>query len=111
MSEGLPATLAALNKLVAQIKGYMAAMPASDRFLSPVIDWHHPQDYDQTTIQGLSKFLHHVEKEQAIIESICIAAGGVHLKSDQPRGSMGSFLAGSEAGDGNLASDRQGTGL
>lgn len=72
MSEGLPATLAALNKLVAQIKGYMAAMPASDRFLSPVIDWHHPQDYDQTTIQGLSKFLHHVEKEQAIIESVSL---------------------------------------
>lgn len=72
MSEGLPATLAALDRLVAQIKAYMAAMPASDRYLAPVIDWHHPHDYDQTSIQGLTKFLHHVEKEQAIIASVSL---------------------------------------
>lgn len=70
MSEGLQATLAALNQLVGEIKAYMAAMPPSDRYLAPVIDWHHPHDYDQTSVQGLSKFLHHVEKEQAIIEAV-----------------------------------------
>lgn len=70
MSEGLKATRAALDRLVAQIQAYVAEMPASDRFLSPIIDWHHPNDYDQTNIQGLSKFLHHVQKEQAIIAAV-----------------------------------------
>lgn len=78
MSEGLQATLAAVNRLVAEIRSYMASMTRSDRYLSPVIDWHHPNDYDQTSIQGLTKFLHHVEKEQAIIESVSVLGGCRH---------------------------------
>lgn len=89
MSEGLQATLAALNRLVAQIKAYMAAMPASDRYLAPVIDWHHPHDYDQTSIQGLTKFLHHVEKEQAIIESV--SSGHSRVAPDLFRQSISSL--------------------
>lgn len=72
MGEGgaLAAVGAQLRTLASEIEHYLANVPEGDRYHPPVIDWHHPDEYAQSGVQGLSKFLHHVHKESAIVDAV-----------------------------------------
>ncbi|BEI87399.1 uncharacterized protein CcaverHIS019_0101170 [Cutaneotrichosporon cavernicola] len=72
MTEGsaLAAVGTQLRTLATEIQQYLASVPEGDRYFPPIIDWHHPDEYAQTGVQGLSKFLHHVHKESAIVDAL-----------------------------------------
>ncbi|CAK9786546.1 hypothetical protein CC85DRAFT_310907 [Cutaneotrichosporon oleaginosum] len=59
-----------LRGLAREIEEYLADVPEGDRYFPPVIDWHHPDEYAQLSVLGLSKFLHHVHKESAIVDAL-----------------------------------------
>lgn len=59
-----------LRTLAAEIQAYLASPPRGDMYSPPIVDWHHPDEYSQTGMQGLSKFLHHVHKESAIVDAV-----------------------------------------
>jgi hypothetical protein len=65
-----------LRTLASEIQAYLANVPEGDRYFPPIVDWHHPDEYAQTGVQGLSKFLHHVHKESAIVDAVSPCACG-----------------------------------
>lgn len=71
-SDGTPlaAIAAALHTLAADITAYAHELPPGDRYYPPIIDWHHPTEYGQAEIGGLSKFLNHVVKEKSIVDAV-----------------------------------------
>jgi len=54
------------------IEAYVASPPKGHRFISPVVDWHHPDEYSQQGVQGLSKFLSQVTKECNILDEVSL---------------------------------------
>lgn len=67
---GLAAVGTQLRTLARDIEEYLTYIPEGDRYYPPIVDWHHPDEYAQNGVQGLSKFLHHVNKESAIVDAV-----------------------------------------
>lgn len=70
----LIAAAAQLNALCADIEGYIASGSPSDRYRPPIVDWHHPDDYAQGSVAGITKFLSQVAKERDTVEALVESA-------------------------------------
>ncbi|GMK54589.1 hypothetical protein CspeluHIS016_0111750 [Cutaneotrichosporon spelunceum] len=72
MAEGSPlaAVGTQLRTLATEIQRYLSNVPEGDLYFPPVIGGAHADDYVQKGVQGLSKFLHHVQKESAIVDAL-----------------------------------------
>ncbi|WOO79341.1 uncharacterized protein LOC62_02G002865 [Vanrija pseudolonga] len=66
----LIAAAAQLNALCADIEGYIASGSPRDRYRPPIVDWHHPDDYAQASVAGITKFLSQVAKERDTVEAL-----------------------------------------
>ncbi|KAK8850513.1 hypothetical protein IAR55_004431 [Kwoniella newhampshirensis] len=63
-----------INDLIRSIRDFITTSSESAIYQSPIIDWHHPDAYRQSSIAGLRKFLSSVEKEAKYIEQLATTA-------------------------------------
>ncbi|ORY26616.1 hypothetical protein BCR39DRAFT_540799 [Naematelia encephala] len=62
----------ALQDLCTSIQSFISN--ADGHFVSPVIDYHHPNDYSQRGIQGIRKFLSQAESERDYVTGLAHSA-------------------------------------
>ncbi|WVQ63285.1 uncharacterized protein L199_001437 [Kwoniella botswanensis] len=59
-----------INDLLYSIQQFIDESSEDAIYKAPIIDWHHPNSYKQSTIVGLKKFLLSVENERDYIDSL-----------------------------------------
>lgn len=59
-----------VNTLLQSIKDFISDTSESATYHAPIIDWQHPEPYQQSTITGLKKFLGAVETEKSYLEAL-----------------------------------------
>ncbi|KIS00448.1 hypothetical protein L804_01861 [Cryptococcus deuterogattii 2001/935-1] len=59
-----------VNTLLQSIKDFISNTSQSAAYHAPIIDWQHPEPYQQSTITGLKKFLGAVETERNHLEAL-----------------------------------------
>ncbi|WWC98589.1 hypothetical protein V866_005481 [Kwoniella sp. B9012] len=59
-----------INDLLISIQQFIDESSEDAIYKAPIIDWHHPNSYKQSTIVGLKKFLLSVENERDYIDSL-----------------------------------------
>ncbi|KAK4686712.1 hypothetical protein P7C73_g3412, partial [Tremellales sp. Uapishka_1] len=79
-------TLELLRQACAAIKRFMDEEIEHAIYRAPVIDFHHPKGYQQTTVLGLKKFLTAVENETTYVESVRVTWYLAVLEQEIDRG-------------------------
>ncbi|WRT70683.1 uncharacterized protein IL334_007681 [Kwoniella shivajii] len=59
-----------INELISSINQFIEEEAELATYKAPIIDWHHPDSYSQSSIIGLNKFQSSVETEKGYINSL-----------------------------------------